>query len=81
MGFGFIAEFSCWRLWHENGHVFAKDKFVIFACSFASIAAALRRLSDCELTQAVLYGIFKFWLIGFGVKPEFDCLNLWQSNG
>ena len=38
-------------------------------------------LSDCELTQAVLYGIFKFWLIGFGVKPEFSCLNLWHENG
>ena len=139
MGFGLPPEFSCWNLWHENGRVFAKDKFVILACSFASIAAAhsrtffactkkvpkkypegvrtlstpgdavklrlrfaphvLRRywkfhimrkrkmssysllLSDCELTQAVFYGIFKFWLMGFGVKPEFDCLNLWQSNG
>ena len=38
-------------------------------------------LSDCGLTQAVLYGIFKFWLMGFGVKPEFDCLNLWHENG
>ena len=25
LGVGFISEFSCWNLWHENGHVFAKD--------------------------------------------------------
>ena len=81
MGFGLPPEFSCWNLWHENGHVFAEDNFVIFDCAPASIAAALRRLSACGLTQAVFYGIFEFWLIGFGVKPEFDCLNLWQSNG
>ena len=42
MGFGLPPEFSCWNLWHENGHVFAKDKFVILACSPASIAATLR---------------------------------------
>ena len=23
LGFGFISEFSCWNLWHENGRVFA----------------------------------------------------------
>ena len=34
----------------------------IFACSFASIAAALRRLSDCELTQAEFYEFFEFLL-------------------
>ena len=62
MGFDLQSKFSCWRLWHENGHVFAKDKFVIFACSFASIAAALRRLSDCGLTQAEFYEIFEFLL-------------------
>ena len=33
MGFGLPPEFSCWNLWHENGHVFAEEKFVIF-CLF-----------------------------------------------
>ena len=44
MGFGLPPEFSCWNLWHENGHVFAKDKFVIFDCSPASIAGGLAAL-------------------------------------
>ena len=35
-----MSEFSCWNLWHENGHGFAEDNFVIFDCSPASIAAA-----------------------------------------
>ena len=39
-----------------------KIKFVIFAYSFASIAAALRRLSDCGLTQAEFYEFFEFLL-------------------
>ena len=42
----------------KTGLFSRKIKFVIFACSFASIAAALRRLSDCGLTQAVFYGNF-----------------------
>ena len=25
LGVGFMSEFSCWHLWHENGLVFAKD--------------------------------------------------------
>ena len=46
----------------KTGVFSRKIKFVIFACSFASIAAALRRLSDCGLTQAMFYEIFLFWL-------------------
>ena len=44
----------------KTGVFSRKIKFVIFACSFASIAAALRRLSDCGLTQAVFYGNLEF---------------------
>ena len=44
----------------KTGVFSRKIKFVIFACSFASIAAALRRLSDCGLTQAEFYEIFEF---------------------
>ena len=44
MGFGFISEFSCWNLWHENGNVFAEDNFVIFSCLSASIAGGLTAL-------------------------------------
>ena len=25
LGVGFMSEFSCWNLWHENGRVFAED--------------------------------------------------------
>ena len=46
----------------KTGLFSRKIKFVIFACSFASIAAALRRLSDCGLTQAEFYEIFEFLL-------------------
>ena len=46
----------------KRAKVSRKIKFVIFACSFASIAAALRRLSDCGLTQAEFYEIFEFLL-------------------
>ena len=44
MGFGLPPEFSCLNLWHENGHVFAEDNFVIFDCSPASIAGGLTAL-------------------------------------
>ena len=66
----------------KTGVFSRKIKFVIFACSFASIAAALRRLSDCGLTQAVF--LRNFWgyiIMGFGLPPEFSCLNLWHENG
>ena len=46
----------------KQAKVSRKIKFVIFACSFASIAAALRRLSDCGLTQAEFYEIFEFFV-------------------
>ncbi|PWM64391.1 MAG: hypothetical protein DBX61_11730 [Clostridiales bacterium] len=49
----FYSKFSCWNLWHENGHGFAKYIFCPYIslvreyCSGASppanIAAALRR--------------------------------------
>ena len=38
--FIFYSEFSCWRLWHENGHGFAKNILAFFNCSTAKIAAA-----------------------------------------
>jgi len=25
LGVGFMSEFSCWNIWHENGRVFAED--------------------------------------------------------
>ena len=49
LGFGLQSEFSCWRLWHENGLVFAINKTCYFLllvreyCSSASPPAARKR--------------------------------------
>ena len=46
----------------KTGLFSRKIKFVIFACSFASIAAALRRLSDCGLIHRCFFEILWFLL-------------------
>ena len=49
----------------KTGVFSRKIKFVIFACSPAKVGAALCRLSDCGLTQAVFLEIYSFYYNGF----------------
>ena len=47
-GFGLMSEFSCWNLWHENGHGFAEYIFCPYISLVREIAAALRRPRNCS---------------------------------